>query len=88
VENAPADNVYPAGTIAMARQGDNASSMGSQFFLVYANTTIPADSAGGYTVFGHVTSGLDVVTAVADAGVKAGTEVPATDVTIQGVETQ
>lgn len=90
VENAPADDVYPAGTIAMARQGNNGSSMGSQFFLVYENTTIPADSAGGYTVFGRMTSGLDVVTAVADAGVQGGTAdgLPVTDVTIQGVETQ
>ena len=43
VENAPADNVYPAGTIAMARQSDNAYSKGSQFFIVYDDTTIPAD---------------------------------------------
>lgn len=90
IENAPADDVYPAGTIAMARLGNDASSMGSQFFLVYEDTTIPADSAGGYTVFGRVTSGLDVVTAVADAGVEGGGAdgPPATSVTIQGVETQ
>jgi len=90
VENAPADDVYPAGTIAMARQGGDGSSMGSQFFLVYEDSTIPADAAGGYTVFGRMTSGLDVVTAVADAGVQGGTTdgAPVTDVTIQGVETQ
>ncbi|RYV52850.1 peptidylprolyl isomerase [Pengzhenrongella frigida] len=90
VENAPADDAYPAGTIAMARQGGNGSSMGSQFFLVYEDTTIPADEAGGYTVFGRMTSGLDVVTAVADAGVQGGAAdgLPVTDVTIQGVETQ
>jgi len=90
IENAPADNVYPAGTIAMARVPDNGSSMGSQFFLVYQDSTIPADSAGGYTVFGHITSGLDVLTAVADAGVQGGGDdgPPVTDVTIQGVETQ
>ncbi|MBW8871138.1 MAG: peptidylprolyl isomerase, partial [Leifsonia sp.] len=35
IENAPADNVYKAGTIAMARQGNNADSQGSQFFIVY-----------------------------------------------------
>ena len=90
VENAPADNVYPAGTIAMARQSDKGDSMGSQFFLVYKDSTIPADSAGGYTVFGRMTSGLDVVTAVADAGVQGGKTdgLPTTGVTIQGVETQ
>jgi peptidyl-prolyl cis-trans isomerase B (cyclophilin B) len=90
VENAPADDIYPAGTIAMARVGDDGSSMGSQFFLVYEDSTIPADSAGGYTVMGRVTSGLDVVTAVADAGVQGGGSdgPPVTGVTIQGVETQ
>ncbi|TXR57364.1 peptidylprolyl isomerase [Quadrisphaera setariae] len=68
VENAPSDNVYPAGTIAMARQGGNGDSQGSQFFLVYKDSTIPSDSAGGYTVFGRITSGLDVVERVAEAG--------------------
>ncbi|WP_445995857.1 peptidylprolyl isomerase [Okibacterium fritillariae] len=61
VENAPADNVYPAGTIAMARLGDNGYSNGSQFFIVYEDTTLPADAAGGYTVLGQVTSGLDTL---------------------------
>ena len=88
IENAPANNIYPAGTIAMARASGNGSSMGSQFFLVYKDSTIPADSAGGYTVFGHITSGLDVVQAVAAAGVKGGGSdgAPATAVTIEGVE--
>nr|WP_241249348.1 peptidylprolyl isomerase [Agrococcus sp. KRD186] len=59
IENAPADDVYVEGTIAMARQGGNADSNGHQFFIVYGDTTIPADAAGGYTVIGQVTSGLD-----------------------------
>ncbi|MDA8579382.1 peptidylprolyl isomerase [Pontimonas sp.] len=59
IENAPADNFYPAGTIAMARASGDAESMGSQFFLVYEDSVIPADSAGGYTVFGQITDGLD-----------------------------
>ncbi len=90
IENAPADDVYPAGTIAMARQGGDGASMGSQFFLVYEDSTIPSDAAGGYTVFGRITSGLDVVQAVADAGVSGGASdgSPATPVTIEGVETQ
>jgi len=61
VENAPADNVYPAGTLAMARQSGNGDSMGSQFFIVYQDSTIPADAAGGYTVIGQITSGLDAL---------------------------
>lgn len=59
IENAPADDMYPAGTIAMARQGNNANSNGYQFFVVYEDTMIPSDSAGGYTIVGNVTGGLD-----------------------------
>jgi peptidyl-prolyl cis-trans isomerase B (cyclophilin B) len=59
LENTPEDGVYPAGTLAMARAADDASSMGSQFFVVYQDSEIPDDSAGGYTVFGQVTSGLE-----------------------------
>ena len=90
IENAPADGVYKAGTIAMARQSNNGSSMGSQFFLVYQDTTISSDTAGGYTIFGHITSGLGVVQAIADAGVMGGAanDAPASRVTIEGVETQ
>ena len=74
IENAPADDVYPAGTLAMARQGGNAYSMGSQFFIVYEDTTIPADAVGGYTVLGRVTGGLDEIkTQITDAGVADGT---------------
>lgn len=63
VENAPADDLYTEGTIAMARQGGNADSNGHQFFIVYGDTTIPSDAAGGYSVIGRVTSGLDQLTA-------------------------
>lgn len=79
IENAPGDNFYPAGTLAMARQPfreepgfDAAFSMGSQFFIVYEDSMISADQAGGYTVFGRVTSGLDSVSAIAAAGVEGG----------------
>ncbi|MFU8947976.1 peptidylprolyl isomerase [Mycetocola zhadangensis] len=91
IENAPADDVYPAGTLAMARQGSNAYSMGSQFFIVYEDTTIPSDDAGGYTVLGKVTSGLDELTAqVTDAGIADGSSdgAPAIPVAITGVTLQ
>ncbi|MBO3085507.1 peptidylprolyl isomerase [Cellulomonas fengjieae] len=88
IENAPTDDVYPAGTIAMARTGDDGSSMGSQFFLVYKDSPIPADAAGGYTVFGQITSGMDVLQAIADAGTVEGTTVPVSDVIIEGVNIQ
>ncbi|WP_347107598.1 peptidylprolyl isomerase [Paenarthrobacter sp. S56] len=73
LENTPTDNKYPAGTIAVARTGNDAYGNGHQFFIVYKDTTIPADSAGGYTVVGKVTSGLDAITKIAAAGLKAGT---------------
>lgn len=72
IENAPEDNIYPAGTLAMARVGNDANSMGSQFFIVYEDSFIPSDSAGGYTVFGKVTSGLDIVETVASGGTISG----------------
>jgi len=72
VENAPSNNTYPAGTVAMARQGNKGDSMGSQFFLVYKDSTIPSDSAGGYTVIGKIVGGLDVVDKVAAGGVLGG----------------
>jgi peptidyl-prolyl cis-trans isomerase B (cyclophilin B) len=72
IENAPADQVYKTGVLAMARVGGNAYSMGSQFFIVYKDSTIPSDAAGGYTVFGKITSGLDTVTKIAAAGVQGG----------------
>lgn len=88
IENAPEDGVYPAGTLAMARVSGDGYSNGSQFFLVYEDSTIPADAAGGYTVFGHVVEGMDVLAAVAEAGVVEGTEQPVTPVTIEGVEVE
>ncbi len=72
IENAPSEDFYPTGTLAMARLGGNGSSMGSQFFIVYQDSTIPSDSAGGYTVFGRITSGLDLLNPVIEAGVEGG----------------
>jgi peptidyl-prolyl cis-trans isomerase B (cyclophilin B) len=54
---------YPAGTLAMANTGQPHTG-GSQFFFVYADTQLPPQ----YTPFGHVTSGLDVLTRIAKAG--------------------
>ncbi|MDQ1294941.1 MAG: peptidyl-prolyl cis-trans isomerase [Actinomycetota bacterium] len=68
IENAPKNNTYPAGTIAMARQGGDGKSMGSQFFLVYKESRIPSDDAGGYTIMGKITEGLDIVQKIADGG--------------------
>jgi len=72
-ENLPAkgDNNYPAGTVAMANSGPGTS--GSQFFIVYKDTTLGPD----YTIWGKVVSGLDVVQNVAAAGVQTGAGAPA-----------
>jgi len=53
---------YPAGTLAMANAG--AGTNGSQFFLVYQNTSLPPN----YTPFGTVVSGLNIIQKVAKAG--------------------
>ena len=72
IENAPANDTYVTGTLAMARVGGNANSMGSQFFIVYEDSRIPSDGAGGYTVFGKITGGLDQLTPIIEAGVEGG----------------
>ena len=72
IENAPTGDLYEEGAIAMARVGGDDYSMGSQFFIVYEESTIPSDSVGGYTIFGKVTSGLDSVKAIAEAGTSSG----------------
>jgi peptidyl-prolyl cis-trans isomerase B (cyclophilin B) len=72
IENAPADDNYLTGYLAMARRGGDAASMGSQFFIVYQDSMIPSDAAGGYTVFGRVTSNIEAVQAIAEAGVADG----------------
>jgi peptidyl-prolyl cis-trans isomerase B (cyclophilin B) len=53
---------YPAGTVAMANSGPNTN--GSQFFLVYKDSQLPAS----YTPFGTITGGMDVLTKIAAAG--------------------
>jgi len=72
IENAPEGDLYEEGVIAMARVGGDDFSMGSQFFIVYDDSTIPSDSVGGYSIFGKVTSGLEAVKAIAEAGTSSG----------------
>ena len=59
-------NNYPAGTVAMANSGPGTN--GSQFFLVFADTTLGPN----YTIWGTITQGLEIVKAIAAAGVKGG----------------
>lgn len=68
-ENLPTEEGvnYPAGTVAMANSGPDTN--GSQFFLVYQDTTLPPS----YTIWGTITQGLDLVEAIAAAGTAEGT---------------
>jgi peptidyl-prolyl cis-trans isomerase B (cyclophilin B) len=83
-ENLPeaVENNYPAGTVAMANAGPGTS--GSQFFLVYQDTTLGPD----YTIWGSITSGLDILQTIASAGVvDGGTDgAPVTGVTIESTK--
>ncbi|WP_108989271.1 peptidylprolyl isomerase [Streptomyces coelicoflavus] len=61
------DNMYPAGTVAMANTGQPDSG-GSQFFLVYQNSQLPPS----YTPFGTVSdAGMKVLKRIAAAGAQA-----------------
>jgi peptidyl-prolyl cis-trans isomerase B (cyclophilin B) len=83
---APAANgsvVYPRGTVAMAKTSQP-NSTGSQFFLVYADSTLPPD----YTVVGTIgQDGLATLDTIAQAGQdnsnSEGDGAPLTPVTIQ-----
>ena len=83
-ENLPeaVENNYPAGTVAMANAGPGTS--GSQFFLVYQDTTLGPD----YTIWGSITSGLDILQTIASAGVVDGGAdgAPVTGVTIESTK--
>ena len=75
VENAPEDGVYPRGTLAMARTSDPETN-GSQFFIVHDETEL--SDPFGYTVFGEVTEGMDIVDRIVESGVggELGPEAP------------
>ena len=72
---------YTAGTLAMANAG--ADTNGSQFFLVYKDSPLPA----AYTVFGKMSAaGVKVVQDVAKGGLAADQTAPKTAVTITSVK--
>ena len=76
---------YTAGTLAMANAGPGTN--GSQFFLVYKDSPLPA----AYTVFGRMSAaGLKVVQTVAAAGAEppdqTGNTAPKQPVTITSVK--
>ncbi|MEU4656321.1 peptidylprolyl isomerase [Streptomyces sp. NPDC023723] len=62
------DNIYPAGTVAMANTG-TADTGGSQFFLVYQDSELPPS----YTPFGTISdAGMKVLKKIAAAGESTG----------------
>ncbi|WP_067804118.1 protein kinase domain-containing protein [Actinomadura formosensis] len=60
---------YTKGTVAMANRGPNTN--GSQFFILYEDAPQLPHS---YPIFGHITSGMDIIEKVAKKGVEDGTE--------------
>ena len=75
------DHKVERGALAMANAGPNTN--GSQFFIVTTDSAPWLD--GKHTVFGRVTSGLDVVDAISDVQTGAGDK-PRADVIIERVE--
>jgi peptidyl-prolyl cis-trans isomerase B (cyclophilin B) len=67
-ENLPAtaENNYPTGVVAMHNSGQDSN--GSQFFIFYADSSLPPS----YTIWGKVTKGLEIVQMVAKSGVMDG----------------
>ena len=66
---------YTRGIVAMANSGKDTN--GSQFFICLANAGLPPQ----YAVFGEVTSGMDVVDAIAKVPRRG--EMPSETVTLQ-----
>jgi cyclophilin family peptidyl-prolyl cis-trans isomerase len=62
-ENKDSQHGFPAGTLAMANHGPDTN--GSQFFINDGDS--PWLTPQGYTIFGQVTKGQDVVHAIATA---------------------
>lgn len=86
-ENLPAKAralaTYPAGTVAMALVDANTN--GSQFFITDRDTQLPA----AYSIFGKVTSGLEVVQDIVAVGsTPPGDGTPSTPIRIETVTLQ
>ena len=88
IENAPADGNYPRGTLAMARTADP-NTNGGQFFIVFQDSALPVEG-GGYSIFGKVVEGMDIVDRVAESGLggQVGPEAPAQPISILDVTTE
>ncbi|MGH3446790.1 MAG: peptidylprolyl isomerase [Nocardioidaceae bacterium] len=87
IENAPADGSYPTGTLAMARAPGEPNSNGGQFFVVYGDTKLPT-KGGGYSIFGKITGGMDIVQAIAAKGLASNGTAPKQPISIMQVAVQ
>lgn len=80
----PFQGDYTRGTVAMANAGPNTN--GSQFFIMHQTNPLPKN----YTIFGHVTAGMNVVDDIAEAAVTASAmgepSKPVKPVTVTGVD--
>ncbi len=74
----PVTRKYERGTLAMANAGPNTN--GSQFFIMHADYGLPPN----YTIFGKLTSGEDVLDAIATSPTGA-QDRPSTPVVIQSI---
>jgi len=74
----PVKRQYLRGTLAMANAGPNTN--GSQFFIMHADYPLPPN----YTIFGKLTSGEDVLDAIATARTGA-QDRPAEPVSIKSI---
>jgi cyclophilin family peptidyl-prolyl cis-trans isomerase len=63
-EDEPVQGEYTLGAVAMANAGPDTN--GSQFFICLDDVGLPPQ----YAVFGRVTSGMDVVDAIADVALR------------------
>ena len=75
------DHKVVRGALAMANAGPNTN--GSQFFIVTADSAPWLD--GKHTVFGRVTSGMEVVDSISSVDTDP-SDKPRSDVTIERVE--
>ena len=67
-DDEPINRDYVTGTLAMANAGPNTN--GSQFFVILDNLTELGRLPKNYTIFGQVSSGMEVVETI--AGVEVG----------------
>lgn len=75
---------HKAGAIGMASTAAKADSNGSQFYITVEDNANTKSLDGNYTVFGYVTSGMDIVTKISEVPTNPG-DYPKTDVIINKI---